>query len=90
MTAALYVHLPPAVTDKARAAALAEDGLWHKVASFREKPGTEDRQEAREFTAECGLVQDDSPDRMEESETKPGGARCPDCFAAKAAPKEGE
>lgn len=95
-TAALYVHLAPPEAiaahiadpdrEKGRGSALAEEGVYHVVKSHLLKPGTWDRDEARQYTTECGLTQDERPDRLEEvtgdPPAVPGGERCPECFPA--------
>lgn len=76
----LYVHLAPPEAMKAqgRAAALAEVGLWHRVASYENQPG-----EVRLYDTDCGITQPERPDRMDEADHEPGGARCPKCFTKK-------
>lgn len=98
-TAVQYVHLadPKAIAahiadpdpEKGRPSALAEEGLYHRVQSHLLKPGTWDRDEARQYTTECGITQDERPDRLEEvtgdPPAIPGGARCPACFPSRSA-----
>lgn len=89
----LYVHLadPTEIAahikdpdpEKGRASALAEAGLWHRVASFENAPGAHDRDESRIYTTTCGLTQADRPDRMDEAENPPKGALCAVCFGKK-------
>lgn len=89
----LYVHLAPpekiaahiADDDRehGRPSALAEFGLWHKVASFENVAGTDQTDEARVFHTQCGVNQSERPDRMDEAENEPGSARCPKCFGKK-------
>jgi hypothetical protein len=81
---AIAAHIADPDREKGRPSALAEEGFWHRVASFLDKPGTWDRDEARQFTTTCGLVQDERPDRMDEvtgdPPAVPGGALCAACF----------
>lgn len=88
----LYVHLaaPEIIAAYAadddpehnRATALAEYGQNHKVASYRDTPGTDTTDAVRTFSTACGLEQDEAPSRMDEADDDhvPTANLCPKCF----------